>query len=548
MEKNMFQLNMKRFVENKLYLFSMITYICLTIGYLIYISNKNIASGDELFQYVFPLWRTNVMSLYSFAFFTFLSFEFSIDLFNKNLHEVFLCSPKKLNSICLNNIAVLTVWNAVYSALLVIFNCCAFLSLCSYDGKYLIHIFLNIAVNVFLVNIFAVVFGQAVSFFKNRTVSYLVIILFLVISSQIGESISGVIVLSTNNRVNPYYIYNFFDIFPPNLKWTPTYAMGFSILPYRIYLMLFWIFVMLTIITVFLKNKTIAVKSILAFVLSITCVSAFLSPSSKVIMNSATNNESMSDQYYYLSGNTENKKGNFIIEKYDIKLKINRKLNCSVTMYPDKSLSEYSLTLYHGYNVKKVTDQNNNKLKFVQNGDYITVRCENNVDSLTISYSGSGKGFYSNYQGIYLAGDFPYYPVAGRHPIYTDNYNPVISENTPYFDINVISNLDVYSNLTEVNDNCFSGYTQVPSIFAGFLTEREKNNVRIVYPYLYGESDHIDDIFEIIDLDICNGKTVFIEPHVNVRFDSNFRSYEDVVLAPNYGDLLPDEFFEGEGL
>lgn len=548
MKKNMFQLNMKRFVENKLYLFSMITYICLTIGYLIYIFNKNNAVGDELFQYVFPLWRTNVISLYSFAFFTFLAFEFSVNLYNKNLHEVFLCTPKKLNSICLNNIGVLTIWNAAYSVLLIIFNCFAFLSLHSYDKKYLIHIFLNIIVNIFLVNTFAVVFGQAVSLFKNRMASYIVIIMFLIISSKIGESISGAVVLSTDNRINPYYIYNFFDIFPPNLNWTPTYAMGFSILPYRIYLLLFWIFIMITIIIIFLNNKIVSAKSVFSVVLSVICVLLFVSPSSKIVMNSAPNNESMSDQYYYLSGNTENEKANYFIEKYEMKLKIDRKLNCNITMYPDKNLSEYSFTLYHGYTVKKVTDQNNNKLKFIQNGDYITVYCEDEIISITISYSGSGKGFYSNYQGIYLAGDFPYYPVAGKHPIYTESYNPIISENTPYFDISVISDLDAYSNLYEVKDNCFSGYTQAPCIFAGFLTAKEQNNVRIVYPYLYGESDHIDDIFEMIDLDKCAGKTVFIEPHVNVQFDGIIRSYEDAVLAPNYGDLLPDEYFEGEGI
>lgn len=305
---------------------------------------------------------------------------------------------------------------------------------------------------------------------------------------------------------------------------------------------------MITIIIIFLNNKIVSAKSVFSVVLSVICVLLFVSPSSKIVMNSAPNNESMSDQYYYLSGNTENEKANYFIEKYEMKLKIDRKLNCNITMYPDKNLSEYSFTLYHGYTVKKVTDQNNNKLKFIQNGDYITVYCEDEIISITISYSGSGKGFYSNYQGIYLAGDFPYYPVAGKHPIYTESYNPIISENTPYFDISVISDLDAYSNLDEVKDNCFSGYTQAPCIFAGFLTAKEQNNVRIVYPYLYGESDHIDDIFEMIDLDKCAGKTVFIEPHVNVQFDGIIRSYEDAVLAPNYGDLLPDEYFEGEGI
>ena len=92
MKKNMFLLNMQRFVKNKLYILSMITYICVTLGYLIIIVKQNILAGDDLFLYVFPLWRTNMISIYSFAFFTFITFEFSVNLYNRNLNEVFLCT------------------------------------------------------------------------------------------------------------------------------------------------------------------------------------------------------------------------------------------------------------------------------------------------------------------------------------------------------------------------------------------------------------------------------------------------------------------------
>lgn len=540
MKKNMFLLNMQRFVKNKLYILSMITYICVTLGYLIIIVKQNILAGDDLFLYVFPLWRTNMISIYSFAFFTFITFEFSVNLYNRNLNEVFLCTQKKLKSICLSNVSVLTFWNALYSVLLIVYNCLAFLAFHSYDEKYLIHIIFNVVVNIFLTNILAIIFGQAVSFFRNRIISYLSIILFLVISSKIGESISAAVVLSTDNNINPYYIYNFFDIFPPNLKWTPTYAMGFSVLPYRIYLLLFWIFIMITIIILFLNRNKFSVKAVLSIVLVIVFGISFISPSSKVVMNSGPNNECMSDQYYYLSTSTENNKADFCIEKYKMELKVDRKLTCKVTMYPDKNLSEYTFTLYHGYKVKKVTDQNETSLEFVQNGDYISINCENQISSISILYSGSGKGFYSNYQGIYLAGDFAYYPVAGKQSVHDEYYNSVIPENIPYFYIDILTDLDVFSNLQSIGENCFSGYTQSPCLFAGFLTSKEYNNVTIVYPYLYGESDYIEDIFAKIDLNKYEGKIVFIEPHVNICYESIIRIYDDVVLAPNFGDLLSE--------
>lgn len=96
----------------------------------------------------------------------------------------------------------------------------------------------------------------------------------------------------------------------------------------------------------------------------------------------------------------------FEVERYDLKIDIDRQLEVEANIFVDKSdLDEYDFTLYHGYKIDKVTDKNGKELKFKQDGDYFTV--ENNDEGLSeicISYAGSAPRFFSNSQGTSLPG------------------------------------------------------------------------------------------------------------------------------------------------
>ena len=535
MKSSIIKTNIKRFFSSKLLVLSMLAFIVISVGYIISEFNKDISFNDTLFPYIFALWTTNKISVYSFACFTFISFEFASKLYSSKLHETMLCTPKQLKPFCISNICVLTLWNVFYCLVLLVYNCYAFLSLHEFDKVYLIHIFINIAVNFFLVNTFAICFGQAVTFFKKKIYSYLFILAFMIAVSPIGNELTYTVFMITESFFNPYKIYNFFDIFTPNLDFTPTFAMGFSVLPYRIYLLLFWIFLMIAITAFFTKRKKLDLKPIAALTISIIMLISFLLPDSRVVLSDDPDGEAYADQFYYYDLSDElieYEKADFCIEKYDMDLKINRKLNATVTMYPDIERSSYSFTLYHGYTVKSVTDQNHKKLKFTRDGDYITINNCDGVTAITIQYSGSGKGFYSNYQGIYLPGDFPYYPVAGKQQVFNDLcYIPVLSENTPYFEISIQSNLKIYSNLNSANESVFSGETKVPCIFAGlFYREREYKGSKIVYPYLCAEyDDHFELLAEMVSVDENDNKLIILEPNTNVSWDS-VREYENIVL------------------
>ena len=536
MKNSIIKTNIKRFFNSKLLVLSMLAFIVISVGYMIYKLIEDIMFEDTLFQYIFALWKTNEISIYSFAFFTFISFEFSTELYRSKLYETVLCTPKKLKSLCISNICIMSLWNVFYCVVLLVYNCYAFLSLHEFDKVYLIHIFINIAVNFFLVNTFAICFGQAVTFFKKKIYSYLTILIFLIAVSPIGNEIALTVALATDNLINPYKIYNFLDIFTPNLGFTPTFAMGFSVLPYRTYLLLFWIFLMIAITAFFTKRKKSDLKPIIAFTISIIMAISFLLPDSRVVLGDDPNGEAYADQFYYFDISEDldiYETANFNVEKYGIDLKINRKLNAEVTLYPDKELSEYSFTLYHGYTVKSVTDQNQKKLNFTRDGDYLTINECDGVTAITIKYSGSGKGFYSNYQGTYLPGDFPYYPIAGKQQVFNEYcYIPVLPENIPYFEISINSNLTIYSNLDSVGENTFSGETKVPCIFSGlFYREKEYKGSRIIYPYLFAEyDDNFDLLAEMVVVDEDYNKTIFLEPNTNVSWKDSIREYENVAL------------------
>ena len=81
-------------------------------------------------------------------------------------------------------------------------------------------------------------------------------------------------------------------------------------------------------------------------------------------------------------------------------------------------LSQYPFTLYHGYQVAKVTDETGDALPFTREGDYLTVTPQGELSSLTVEYAGSSPMFYSGSQGVCLPGCFPYYPWAGYRKIF----------------------------------------------------------------------------------------------------------------------------------
>ena len=80
------------------------------------------------------------------------------------------------------------------------------------------------------------------------------------------------------------------------------------------------------------------------------------------------------DDAYYGQHLQREEEPAFQIAVYDMDLALGRELRAAVTMdLKGPALSAYPFTLYHGYQVTRVTDENGAALPFTREGDYLTV-------------------------------------------------------------------------------------------------------------------------------------------------------------------------------
>ncbi|HBV44647.1 MAG TPA: hypothetical protein DEF14_09695, partial [Ruminococcaceae bacterium] len=125
---------------------------------------------------------------------------------------------------------------------------------------------------------------------------------------------------------------------------------------------------------------------------------------------------------------------------------------------------KHDFTLYHGYKISSVRDGGGNKLRFEQDGDRFTVFNpeKKSLDRIVLKYSGFSTQYYSNLQGLFLPGYFPYYPHSGSLPVYNmemgEIYRFVLDKPT-HFRVKVDSSQTVYSGLEQTGKNEFEGST-----------------------------------------------------------------------------------------
>lgn len=229
----------------------------------------------------------------------------------------------------------------------------------------------------------------------------------------------------------------------------------------------------------------------------------------------------------------------FAVKRYQMDLYIGRIMRASVLVVPENdTLSEYKMTLYHLYKIKKVTDGEGNPMSYDREGDYVSiVNPGGRLESIYIEYEGCLANFYTNRESINLPGWFAYYPIPGYRPIYLD-YQYVdnrLNEEVD-FDITVHTKSTVYSDVSRVEKNHFMGKSYGATLVSGFVREADLGDgIRCVYPYLEKISVPVSEIAK----EDCNytieqlkdkwteerEKTIMILPSLSGTSSESIRDY-----------------------
>lgn len=453
-------------------------------------------------------------SLASFAVFSFLAFEMSYKLRRYKLDEcmntvahakrkIFLAQGVIFVVIILIFFAFFNIWSLLLFIKYRNFNC--------WHGKFIIQTVLNMLLSHFFVPCCAAAMGMSASLLFRRINGCLGLVLFVLLGSPLSNYLGEMLYeFSRNVSINIFPLLRLFDIFPPALNYQPVYAFGQSVLPYRWLTALFWLLLSLFVISLKTGERNRRFRVAPAVFASLALVFLVVSqlPTSRVIVGSDDPKYSMEygdKEYYYKAydfysddydEDGTNKEWarfekEFDVTDYDLEIKVGNNLHVRAAITVDKpNLEKYDFTLYHGYKISSVRDGDGNKLRFKQDGDHFTVFNpeKKSLDRIVLKYSGFSTQYYSNIQGLFLPGYFPYYPHSGSLPVYNmemgEIYRFMLDEPT-HFKVKVNSSQTVYSGLEQTGKNEFEGSTTGVTLVSGLYDCYEKDGVKMVYPYLH---------------------------------------------------------------
>lgn len=453
-------------------------------------------------------------SLASFAVFSFLAFEMSYKLRRYKLDEcmntvahakrkIFLAQGVIFVVIILIFFAFFNIWSLLLFIKYRNFNC--------WHGKFIIQTVLNMLLSHFFVPCCAAAMGMSASLLFRRINGCLGLVLFVLLGSPLSNYLGEMLYeFSRNVSINIFPLLRLFDIFPLALNYQPVYAFGQSVLPYRWLTALFWLLLSLFVISLKTGERNRRFRVAPAVFASLALVFLVVSqlPTSRVIVGSDDPKYSMEygdKEYYYkaydfYSDDYDEDGANkewarfekeFDVTDYDLEINVGNNLHVRAAITVDKpNLEKYDFTLYHGYKISSVRDGDGNKLHFKQDGDHFTVFNpeKKSLDRIVLKYSGFSTQYYSNLQGLFLPGYFPYYPHSGSLPVYNMEMGEIyrfVLDNPTHFKVKVDSSQTVYSGLEQTGKNEFEGSTTGVTLVSGLYDCYEKDGVKMVYPYLH---------------------------------------------------------------
>lgn len=505
----MYGLSFRLYFKNRV--LSTITFssIFFCVVYLLCAAFKTIGNGfgDVTDALVAPVISVNKLSWFVILFFLFAGYEYLVQSKKWLTEETVTCTAKGNKNTYLYQILVL---ESILVVLFLIFFIYTYVYI-EVKGElgleYAKYIFINYLLNVLILGNIGIFIGMATALVcgKKRLASYVCLFIFAVFCGPIGSSLIELIYNYTG--LNLYCLSNFLYVLPPSLDFTVDFSFITSILPYRFSMAFFWILLAITAITlVSVSNKKERISCVImplcGCALSLCFLILAVVPQSRVVRNSSPYEFNYADGIYY-NKNYINEEitypdvqiKEFRVTSYEMEFSAVRQLSAVVTMTVDhKDLDVYGFSLYHGYKVKSITDQDGSPLTFEQDKDYIIIKNDGRfIEKIIMRYKGYSPSLYSNIQGLNLPGNFAYYPHAGFKDIYDiagHNINSVFTPENTEFDISFRYPKSIYCNLPSVGENHFHGKSNGVTLISGFYEEKKIGGFTVVMPYLNSELNY----------------------------------------------------------
>ena len=504
----MIKQNLKLFFKTKIIFIPVIILLVCFLGNLVYSCYSFSLNNDVLIY----LKNSIKLCLLSFVILCFTSYEFFYLYKRCYIDEALYSHKNGKTRILTSTVTVLLFIPALEFFSAFVFNFVIFLSSGMNDYSYLYHIFSVLFLYVFLGGIIPILLGVFFAQKTKRIVSYALMALIIFLVSSTSDFIPGG--LSQVTKINFWEAKYFLAyILTNDLEWYINHDYGMYAEIYRWNLIIFWISLQSFLFFKLCQIKKTALKAVLlslTLLISTFNLVGYFYGGSHIEKGAQLDSISMSDYLFYTENEQKNQDPDFEVTSYDMDLSIYRQLDAEVSMtLSDTGLEYYNFTLYHGYNVLKITDIEGNALKYNREGDYVTVIGNGNLQLINIKYSGYSPILYSNYQACSLPGFFAYYPIPGFHKITGDytTYNPIEIKSGTEFNIRVDSARQFYSNLDEVKNekNCFVGVTSYPTLFSGFYKSNSSDIYKIYAITVKGwglseiDEEYIDEIQKYIN-------------------------------------------------
>lgn len=540
----MIKQNLKLFFKTKIIFIPVIILLVCFLGNLVYSCYSFSLNNDVLIY----LKNSIKLCLLSFVILCFTSYEFFYLYKRCYIDEALYSHKNGKTRILTSTVTVLLFIPALEFFSAFVFNFVIFLSSGMNDYSYLYHIFSVLFLYVFLGGIIPILLGVFFAQKTKRIVSYALMALIIFLVSSTSDFIPGG--LSQVTKINFWEAKYFLAyILPNDLEWYINHDYGMYAEIYRWNLIIFWISLLSFLFFKLCQIKKTALKAVLlslTLLISTFNLVGYFYGGSHIEKGAQLDSISMSDYLFYTENEQKNQDPDFEVTSYDMDLSIYRQLDAEVSMtLSDTGLEYYNFTLYHGYNVLKITNIEGNALKYNREGDYVTVIGNGNLQLINIKYSGYSPILYSNYQACSLPGFFAYYPIPGFHKITGDytTYNPIEIKSETEFNIRVDSARQFYSNLDEVKNekNYFVGVTSYPTLFSGFYKSNSSDIYKIYAITVKGwglseiDEEYIDEIQKYInELDNNSSNKLNLKEYTIIQINEMLSSnciYDGIFLG-----------------